>query len=44
VLAFRLAVLHLKILPRAPEVPPPAIRLPRTTGYVFPAHASTTVN
>ena len=43
-LAFRLAVLHLKILPRAPEVPPPALRLPRTTGYVFPAHASTTVN
>jgi len=44
VLAFRLAVLHLKILPRTLEVPPPAIRLPRTTGYVFPAHASTTVN
>jgi len=44
VLAFRLAVLHLKILPRTLEVPPPALRLPRTTGYVFPAHASTTVN
>jgi len=44
VLAFRLAVLHLKILPRTPAVPPPAFRLPRTTGYVFPAHASTAVN
>jgi len=44
VLAFRLAVLHLKILPRGPEVSPPAFPLPRATGYVFPAHASSAVN
>ena len=44
VLAFRLAVLHLKILPRTLEVSPPPFQLPRTTGYVFPAHPSTAVN
>jgi Ni/Fe-hydrogenase subunit HybB-like protein len=45
VLAFRLAVLHLKILPRTTEVPPaPAFHLPRTTAFVFPAHASRAVN
>ena len=44
VLAFRLAVLHLKILPRTLEVPPPTFHLPRTTGYVFPAHPSAAVN
>jgi len=44
VLAFRLAVLHLKILPRTLEVSPPPFQLPRTTGYVFPAHPSAAVN
>jgi len=44
VLAFRLAVLHLKILPRGPEVPPQVFHLPRTIGSVFPAHPSTAVN
>lgn len=44
VLTFRLAVLHLKILPRTPEVSPPVSQLPRTTAYVFPAHTSAAVN
>lgn len=44
VLAFRLAVLHLKILPRVTEVPPPTILLPRTTGFAFPARPSAAVN
>jgi Ni/Fe-hydrogenase subunit HybB-like protein len=44
VLAFRLAVLHLKILPRTLEVSTPPFQLPRTTGYVFPAHPSAAVN
>ena len=44
VLAFRAAVLHLKILPRALEVSPPPILLPRTTGRMFPAHPSAAVN
>jgi Ni/Fe-hydrogenase subunit HybB-like protein len=44
VLAFRLAVLHLKILPRGLEASPPPFQLPRTTGSVFPAHPSAAVN
>ncbi|HYN16205.1 MAG TPA: hypothetical protein VES66_10515 [Terriglobales bacterium] len=44
VLAFRWAVLHLKILPQTLEVSPPPFQLPRMTGYVFPAHPSTAVN
>jgi len=44
VLAFRWAVLHLKIFPQAMKVSPPPFQLPRTTGYVFPAHPSTAVN
>jgi Ni/Fe-hydrogenase subunit HybB-like protein len=45
VLAFRLAVLHLKILPRELEASaPPPFELPRMTGQVFPAHPSTAVN
>jgi len=44
VLAFRLAVLHLKILPRATEAPPPTFLMPRTTGFAFPAHPSAAVN
>lgn len=44
VLAFRLAVLHLKILPRELEASPPPFQFPRTTGHVFPAHPSAAVN
>ena len=44
VLAFRLAVIHLKILPRTLEVSPPPILLPRTTGRLFPARPSEAVN
>jgi Ni/Fe-hydrogenase subunit HybB-like protein len=44
VLAFRLAVLHLKILPRELEATPPPFQFPRTTGHVFPAHPSAAVN
>jgi Ni/Fe-hydrogenase subunit HybB-like protein len=45
VLAFRLAVLHLKILPRSLEVSPsPPILLPRTTARIFPARPSAAVN
>ena len=44
VLAFRWAVLHLKIFPQTMNASPPPFQLPRTTGYVFPAHPSTAVN
>jgi Ni/Fe-hydrogenase subunit HybB-like protein len=44
VLAFRFAVLHLEILPRAAQVSPPTFQLPRTTGHVFPAQPSAAVN
>ena len=44
VLAFRLAVLHLKILPRTLEVSTPPFQLPRTVKYVFPARPSAAVN
>jgi Ni/Fe-hydrogenase subunit HybB-like protein len=44
VLAFRLAVLHLKILPRTLEATPPTFQLPRMTGHLFPAHPSAEVN
>ena len=44
VLAFRAAVLHLKILPRGLEVTPPPILLPRFTGRAFPARPSAAVN
>ena len=44
VVAFRFAVLYLKIFPQSMQVEPPPFQLPRTTGYVFPAHPSTAVN
>ncbi len=44
VLAFRAAVLHLKILPRALEVTPPPVLLPRLMGHGLPAHPSAVVN
>jgi hypothetical protein len=44
VLAFRWAVLHLKIFPPTMKMSPPPFQLPRTTGYVFPAHPSVAVN
>ena len=44
VLAFRWAVLHLKILPRTLEVSPPPLQMPRTTRYAFPARPSEAVN
>ncbi len=44
VLAFRWAVLHLKILPQTLEVLPPPLLLPRMTGHVFPARPSAAVN
>ncbi len=44
VLAFRWAVLHLKILPQTLEVSPPPLLLPRMTGQVFPARPSAAVN
>ena len=43
VLAFRAAVLHLKILPRGLEATPPPVLLPRIT-RPFPAHPSAAVN
>jgi hypothetical protein len=44
VVAFRYAVLYLKIFPQTMKVSPPPFQLPRTPGYVFPAHPSTAVN
>jgi Ni/Fe-hydrogenase subunit HybB-like protein len=45
VIAFRLAVLHLKILPRSVDTPrPPVMQLPRPTRTVFPARQSAAVN
>ena len=44
VVAFRFAVLYLKIFPQSMQVEPPPFQSPRTTGYVFPAHPSTAVN
>jgi Ni/Fe-hydrogenase subunit HybB-like protein len=44
VLAFRFAVLHLKILPCEAEAPPSTFQLPRTRGHVFPAYPSAAVN
>ena len=45
VIAFRLAVLHLKILPRTVDTPQPPVQLPRlTTRTVFPAQPSAAVN
>jgi len=44
VVAFRFAVLYLKIFPQSMQVGPPPFQLPRTTGYVFPAHPSAAVN
>ncbi len=44
VVAFRFAVLYLKIFPQNMKASPPPFQLPRTTGYVFPAHPSAAVN
>jgi len=44
VMAFRLAVLHMKILPRTLEVGPPPLQMPHTTRYAFPARPSEAVN
>jgi Ni/Fe-hydrogenase subunit HybB-like protein len=44
VLAFRWAVLHLKILPQTLEVSSPPFQLPRITRQVFPARPSEAVN
>jgi Ni/Fe-hydrogenase subunit HybB-like protein len=44
VVAFRYAVLYLKIFPQTMQGSPPPFQLPRTTGYVFPAHPSAAVN
>jgi len=44
VVAFRFAVLYLKIFPQTMKMSPPPFQLPRTTGCVFPAHPSAAVN
>jgi Ni/Fe-hydrogenase subunit HybB-like protein len=44
VLAFRFAVLHLKILPRDTQMPPRMFELPRSRAQIFPARASAVVN
>lgn len=44
VLAFRWAVLHLKMFPQTMKVSPAVLQLPRTTGYAFPAPPSGAVN
>jgi Ni/Fe-hydrogenase subunit HybB-like protein len=45
VIAFRLAVLHLKILPRSVDTPQPPVQFPRlATRTVFPAQPSAAVN
>jgi len=44
VLAFRWAVLHLRIFPQTMQVSPPPLLLPRMTGQVFPARPSAAVN